>query len=232
MNHGSAKPLNDAMLIQFEFNGCTLALTLRWDSSDFIVFEQIFIREEYLPIVTSSKFPIKQMCIIDAGANIGCTTIYFKTFYPVVNIIAIEPDPKNFERLLENLRLCGFGDIKCLSAAVWHRNGLVQLGRSYRDSRDWSTQVDENGKITVPSRTLQSILQEFQIENIDILKIDIEGAEISIFRNDKMIDAVLSKANHVAIEVHDDWEGVIEHKLVDTGFHLYSKGETLFGQKI
>ena len=210
------------------YKGTRLILNLRWNTSDFVVFEQVIIKEEYAPLIDKNLIsPV----IVDAGANIGCTTIYLKTHYPNSRILSIEPDTSNFKALEENVRRCGFDGIVCLQAALWHENGIVHLGRNFRDSRDWSVQVQPNGDAPVSAGTMGSMLKQMSVEQADILKMDIEGAELDVFLRDLSLADVLRRLTLIAIEVHDDKERQIERVLTQTGFLIFKQGETLFGKK-
>ncbi len=216
------------MHIEIPYKKTRLVLNLRWNSSDFLVFEQVFIKEEYAPLFDKS---LLSPTIVDAGANIGCTTAYLKALYPGASILSIEPDPANFKALEENMVLCGFDGITCMQAAIWNDNGTVQLGRNFGDGRDWSARIQTKGSTLVSAATLFSVLKENSIERADILKMDIEGAELSVFEKDLSLASVIRSLKLIAIEVHDDKEKNIERSLMGAGFSLFKQGETLFGKK-
>lgn len=228
-SHAGIASSDDAcMLVAFPFYGNTVKMKLRWNSSDFLVFEQVFIREEYSPLI-SIKNTVSS--IVDVGANIGCTTIYLKAFFPQARIVAIEADPDNFRSLLENIKLSNLQGVTCLPIAIWHTNQKVSLSRSFRDNRDWSVQISENGITKVEAKTLDSLLKTSRQHSVDILKMDIEGAEVKIFNDDVSIESALKKVKDVAIEVHDDSNNIVRNKLIRAGFTIFEQSETLFGQK-
>ncbi len=215
------------MQIRFRFRERFVVFKLRWHSSDFVVFEQIFIKEEY-QFVTQQHFD--SPWIVDAGANIGCTTVYFKTIYPLAKILAVEADPDNYSVLQENLMLNNLQDVQCVAVALWFENGTVTISRNFKDGRDWSAHVDAHGQTAVTSRTLGTLLESYSINSIDILKMDIEGSERPIFMKDETINASLAKIKCMAIEVHTE-DNLIEERLKQLGFQIFTKGETLFAQK-
>jgi hypothetical protein len=135
---GLATPQEDGMQLEFVLNQTMVSLVLRWNSSDFLVFSQVFIREEYRPLTELKQ---QTPMIIDAGSNIGCTSIYLSTFYKGAKIIAIEPDADNFKQLKKNFLLSGLRDVSCLSIALWQTDGLVSLTNDFRDHRNWSVKV-------------------------------------------------------------------------------------------
>ncbi len=217
----------ETMQIRFRFRERFVIFKLRWHSSDFVVFEQIFIREEY-QFATQQHFD--SPCIVDAGANIGCTTVYFKAIYPFAKILAVEADPDNYSALQENLRLNNLHDVQCAAVALWFENGTVAISRNFKDGRDWSAHVDTQGQTPVTSRTLGTLLESYGINSIDILKMDIEGSERPIFIKDETINESLVKIRCIAIEVHTE-DDLIEKRLRGLGFRMFKKGETLFAQK-
>lgn len=224
---GVIKSSREAMLIKFRFRERLVAFKLRWGSSDFVVFEQIFIKEEYQQAIQQH---FESPWIVDAGANIGCTTVYFKIAYPSAKILAIEADPDNFILLKENLALNDFDDVQSLSAALWFENGTVNISRNFKDGRNWAIHVDDKGQTQVISKTLQTIFKDYSLGSIDILKMDIEGSEQPIFIRDETLPELLGMTKCVAIEVHSE-NNFIAEKLKQLGFQIFTKGETLFAQK-
>jgi FkbM family methyltransferase len=169
-------------------------LIIRPRTSDRFVFEQIFIDEDYdIPIPTSPRF------IVDAGANVGFASIYFANKYPGVKIIALEPAPENFALLLRNT--CHYPGIIPLQAALWWKSEPLRLSRQ-RDS--WACRVEalaENETDAIPGITMVDLLRRFNQSSIDILKMDIEGAEYEVFTDDYLPWLVSTGA--LIVELHD-----------------------------
>jgi len=96
-------------------------IVLRGCTSDFDCFDKIFGQREY-----ESPFPdINPMLIVDAGANIGIATVYYATRYPNTKIIAIEPEPDNFDMLTRNC--AGLPNVALKRAALWPRKESLLL---------------------------------------------------------------------------------------------------------
>jgi FkbM family methyltransferase len=98
------------------------------------------IQSRYLDILSNSEKPI----IIDAGANIGLATLWFKAQYPKATIISIEPDAENFAVLKENV--VASDTTLLINAAVGSLPGSVSL--ILRGGVGWGTQTQqtqENG---------------------------------------------------------------------------------------
>jgi FkbM family methyltransferase len=141
--------------------------------------------------------------IVDLGANVGYTTLWLKQQYPDSMIIAVEPSRSNYELLIRNIELSGHSDIKAINAGIWNRDGyLVQINDEKSDM--WTAQfdvTDSNSSDGVPVVTLNTIMDEYNISMIDILKVDIEGAERHLL-TDTSFDWP-AKVSVLAIETHD-----------------------------
>jgi FkbM family methyltransferase len=143
--------------------------------------------------------------IVDCGANIGCTSVYLLTRYPAARLIAVEPDADN-ARMCQ-INLAPFGTrASVLQAGVWNRDAQLRVERGgFRDGQEWSFQVrecrpGEAGEIEAVS--IPSLLKRSECDHIDILKIDIEGAERLLF--DEECHQWLGRVSCLAIEAHDD----------------------------
>ena len=170
---------------------------LRSGTSDFDVFQQVILRAEYAAVdVPDAKF------IVDAGGNIGLTSFYLLERYPNSKIVLIEPDDENFELAKRNL--ASFGS-RCvlLNAAIWSGGGTVAVQRGkYRDGRHWATQVSaevDASDQTVRSLTVRDVLDEQGWKVLDLLKMDVEGAEREIFAANT---SFLSSTRCCVIELH------------------------------
>ena len=93
-------------------------VVIRMGTSDFKCLEKVFISEEY-----KNPFPIKPRVIVDAGANIGMTSLYFAHEYPGAKIIAIEPEPQTSRCLKRNTR--NISSISLLNGALWNSESRI-----------------------------------------------------------------------------------------------------------
>jgi FkbM family methyltransferase len=187
-------------LVELRVRGIRNPIKLRAKTTDFAVFVQVILNEQYALKLTG---PVKY--ILDAGANVGLASIYFLEHYPTARVIAIEPDPGNFEMC--KLNLAGYSDrVSLVNAAVCSKDGFVSVSRNtYLGGREWATQVvpvDENAEIVVPSKTVKSFIDEFGFPSIDILKMDIEGSELRVFRDGET--QFLSRTACCAVECHGE----------------------------
>lgn len=206
--------------------------------SDYLVFEQIYNFKEYeiiLSIIRLNNFLEEKMVIIDAGANVGYTSMFFNHFLDSPLIYAIEPSLDNFLICKDNFSLNNNEqNMYSYQRALSHEKGLsFNLERDFRDGKDWSitTKNDVNGKVN--GITLNEIITENDIDKITVLKIDIEGAERFIFDINSDV-SFLNVTKIITIEIHDEFNlrDSICSILKSNNFYLLESGELTIGVNI
>jgi len=207
--------------------GMAKPLTIRGNTSDIEVFKQIFIQREYSPLLSLLNVGL----VIDAGANVGFSSAFFLHAFPECEVVAIEPDSKNFAALLGNT--AQFPQrITHIQGALWsHRTNLCINEKLFRSRREWSIQVRkpvENEPGNVQAYGIEDLLLRSYHERISILKVDIEGAEAIVFN--ETCKNWISKVDAIAIELHDDSMFGNASKIFDTaiknhGFDTTTSGE-------
>jgi FkbM family methyltransferase len=142
---------------------------------------------------------MKPRTIIDAGANIGCTTIFFASRYPDARIIAVEPEASNFEMLQSNC--AGLANVFPVHAAIWSHPATLTFVNPY--CGNWAFAMKERDDDGTPVRgiTIPQLIEEFSLSRIDVLKMDIEGGEKEVFSAPDL--SWLDKVGMLAIELHD-----------------------------
>lgn len=119
---------------------------------------------------------------LDIGANIGGYAMFVAADAgPGARILAIEPQPNIYERLVYNILQNPFGTIKALDCAVADRDGEITLFVDAKNSGETSMRTvhsDAAGaQIRVSAKTLAGIVQDEGFDHIDAVKLDVEGAE-------------------------------------------------------
>ncbi len=118
--------------------------------------------------------------IIDCGSYIGTSILYFKVNYPNAIVNGFEPDETNFSLVEENLKNWNFPDTRVTNAAIWINNGSISFHAKGSMASKIETGANHDGdKKTVTCVRLRDLLNE----EIDFLKIDIEGAEYEVLKD-------------------------------------------------
>jgi FkbM family methyltransferase len=164
-------------------------------TSDLACYRQVIASKEY-----DFSYPGNIRTIIDAGAYVGFSAIFFAKKFPDAVILAIEPDPDNFTLLQRNTR--AFPQITPIRGAIWGETKQLSVVDS--GGREWGFQTVDStptrSRSIVAALTMETLLETYSIERVDILKVDIEGAERQVFAHaDRWIDRVGS----IVIELHD-----------------------------
>lgn len=133
--------------------------------------------------------------IVDCGANIGLSIIYFKTLFPSSEIMAFEPDPKVFEILNSNIISCKYDNVTIVNKAIWHNDTTLKFYSEGADGGRTAIESDFNNIIEVKAISLREYLNK----KVDFLKIDIEGAEYLVLSN---ISDLLLNVDRLFVEYH------------------------------
>lgn len=161
------------------------------DSPSFLFqFKEIFKTEIY-KFAPKSRKPI----IIDCGSNIGLSILYFKINYPEAKILGFECDKDIFEVLKFNVESNKLSEVKLIPKAVWIEETELSFLPDYSDGGKLEFESTNNNLVKVNSIRLKDFLNQ----EIDFLKIDIEGAEIEVIKD---CQDVLYNVNNLFIEFH------------------------------
>jgi len=134
--------------------------------------------------------PQKGNIVIDAGAHVGVYTIEVaKAVGNEGRVIAIEPDPDNFRMLKFHIALNRLNNVVALRLALGSRIGktqLFRLGPPHNVISDVATSTLLKQKTLVKCRvhivTLDFLCCKLKVKNVDILKLDVEGAEVEVLK--------------------------------------------------
>lgn len=166
------------------------------DSTSFIAGVNEIFKGDIYKFKPDSKSPL----ILDCGANIGLATIYLKNLYPGSRIVAFEPDQAIAKIYQQNIESFEFQNVDLHAKAVWIEETVLNFkedgGFSGRlvDSSE-PTNIDQISQVETIS------LLEFLDQQVDLLKIDIEGAETEVL---KQIAPLLKNVKNMFIEYHSE----------------------------
>ena len=181
--------------LSLQIPGSRSPFFFREATADAWVFRQIFVQRQYEVEVSPEPH-----LIIDAGANIGCASVFFACRYPQATILAIEPDAANFEML--KINAAPYRNIVPIRAAVWGRPEVLAIANPNSKSWEFQTRQATAGDVnTVVGLTIDELLTWANAPRIDILKIDIEGAEKQVFSGP--CDRWLGRVSAIFAELHD-----------------------------
>lgn len=168
-------------------------ITLRRNTSDLEVAMQILENRDY-----AINVDFEPRLIVDAGANIGISSLFFAKRFPSATIHAIEPDPENFDLLRANCR--GVPNIVPHQAALWPRRTALSVKDAKAEKWMFSFRESPGNGLT-EAITMSDVIQLAQPGVVDILKLDIEGGEKELFSNGASKWLPLVKI--IIIELHD-----------------------------
>lgn len=166
---------------------------LRPGSVDNCVFKQIFLKQDLnLPILDE----ILPETVLDLGANIGMSSLYLANRFPNAKIVGVEPDESNGEMYKKNL--IHFPNVNFILAPIRGDHKKVEMKDYGRGESGYVAEESENGIVSI---TISDILNQFGWKSIDIIKMDIEGSEKSVFEEN--YESWLPKTKVLFVELHE-----------------------------
>lgn len=209
------------------------------------IYSEIFTEQQYLRngIVINEGD-----CIFDVGANIGLFSLFVNRIQPQVKIYAFEPIKETFLTLEENIRLHNLNNIQLFNCGITSENNPEKIfifypnmagnsttkpGEMIADGDDVKDEIDseliedlfvdffrEEQQVKCAVRTLSSVIQELGIKAIDLLKIDVEGAEYEVLEGIEEND--WPKIKQIVGEVHNKKGRLdkIQNLLTSQGFKI------------
>lgn len=168
---------------------------LRKDMKDQETFLEVFQQHIY-----NSPLSFEPKTIIDAGANSGLASLYFKLRFPEASIVALEIESENVKMIRKNLE--NFSDIDIQEKALYYKKAYFKVENPYNATNSFVIkEVPKEAGYEIESTTIDAILAEKNWDTVDILKIDIEGSEKELFENN--YQNWLPKVKTIYIETHD-----------------------------
>ncbi len=206
-----------------------------------LIYNEIVVKQEYFQNGLSVA---GARCVIDIGANVGIFTMTAKRNAPDAVIYAVEAIPDTFHVLERNVDLLGGSDVHVYNLAMGSQDhgemtftfypnmpGNSTANRALKDDNkpvmdqvfgkevaDFLYQAETR---TVPVRTLSSLIREHGISSIDFLKVEVEGAEISVL--DGIEETHWSIIKQIAVEAHTPGlQEQVRDTLIRHGFQVYT----------
>ena len=197
-------------------------LHIRVRTTDLSVYNEIFLGGQY-----SFELPRCPRTIVDVGANIGLTSVFYAHKYPDSKIIAIEPEASNFHMLTKNAR--PYPNIIPIHAALWSRDGEISIREPDPTTGTygkWGFATYEGEGTRVRAITMRTLMMNMNLGSIGLLKVDIEGAEKEVFENCDWMERI----GCLAIELHDRFKPGCSAAVNSAarGFSKFQHGETMY----
>jgi FkbM family methyltransferase len=185
-----------AVLYRFRPAGISRNVYLRTYAGDIDIFYEVFWKEVY---ASPDLDPEHIHTLVDLGANVGMASLYFSKAFPKARIFAVEPDPENFGCLEANLQ----EEINAKRLVALHAGIAVADGTAFIEKKEKayniSLSTDTRSDIEVRILSMNTLLRESKLDQIDLLKIDIEGWEDQLFSRDT---EWLQRVRHIIMECH------------------------------
>lgn len=171
-------------------------MVVRIGTTDVSVLQQVFGERQY-----DTALPSAPKRIIDAGANIGLAAVFFANKYPEAEIVAIEPEESNFKML--TLNAGPYPNIRAVRGGLWSHAGKLVLVDPDLGNHGFQTvgsDAGESAEAGVAAFTVESLMTLMKWDGVDLLKVDIEGAEKEVFESS---ESWIGRVGTVMIELHD-----------------------------
>jgi FkbM family methyltransferase len=200
-------------------------ITLRDSEADFDVFRDFYIKNDYVKTIPDAKV------VIDAGAHIGCSVLWYATKYPSAQIFAVEANQKNHQQLTKNTQ--HLKNVMVYQAALSGEANLImeqedKRAETLKYSYSYSFKESKSADSGLKSISIPEIMKQNNLTELDVVKIDIEGGEVEVFS--KNVDWVKA-TKQIVVEMHDykrkGCSKVFWQTFADLNFAIEFSGENL-----
>lgn len=211
-------------------SGRNIPIHIRTYSGDFDIFYEIFWRKTYY--IPEELFSSDHKVIMDLGANVGLTSVFFALHYPEAKIYALEAEEENYKVLEKNVSFSN--NIVSEHAAIDTKDGVVFLSSPDLSYNFKILDKGEKNGSPVKAYSMFTYMNTLGIDHIDLLKIDIEGLEQFLLKDN---NEWLKKVDNIIIELHHPYTmDQLRQDLLPFGFkvfppHSFNRLEMIFATK-
>ncbi len=203
-------------ILKVAIPGYLYPVFLRNNPSDTQIFTQIFLREEL-------KIDLKKTpkTIIDGGANIGFASVYLKNKYPNATVYSVEPEKSNYEVLLKNTSF--YNNMICYNCGIWNKDGRLKITNKEAGNESFivtELNSSEDNIDAINAITINKIVEDNNIQNIELIKLDIEGSEGKVFEDN--YKEWLAISENILVEIHNWIDIDAEKKVMKAMDNKYS----------
>ena len=210
-------------LHRLPLKGIEHALFLREGRSDPFFFGQIFLDQEFGPTRT-----LEVSSIIDLGGNAGLASVWFLNTFPRAKLVTIEANPDNYPSLEANLAPYGDRPTVVKGGVWWRRTPLALIRRQNEGDAGVREAVPGDDPATlIDGWDIPALMERGGFTHIDLLKIDIEGAEVELLLNGA--ERWLPQVRNLSVELHGpECETALERALAPYTYQRQVLGELIF----
>ncbi len=214
---------DDGTIHLFPLRNLSHPLQLRSGRSDFFFFGQIFLDQEFAPVRDADIHSV-----MDLGGNIGLASVWFLNTFPSSRVLTVEANPQNYDMLARNLQPYGERAMVARGGVWWREASLtVVSGQNEGDARVREALPEDGPSATVRGWDIPALMLLGGFTTIDMLKVDIEGAETVIFQRNT--DHWLPLVRNLSIETHGrDSQTVVAAALAPYDYTKIVRGELTF----
>lgn len=193
------------------------------------IYKEVFVDRCY-DVTLDTDHPV----ILDIGANSGLFALRLKQLYPLAKIFCFEPFPPNFAQLERTIALNGLENVTPIRKAIGAHPGLGKLFIHKRNMGGHSFYAGEARSadhVDVEVIDLASVLSDVR-QQIDLLKVDCEGAEFDILMS--LAPAEARQIRRIIVETTSDLYdvGLLNEKMSSLGYqHQPRKDLSMYVQR-
>jgi FkbM family methyltransferase len=167
---------------------------------DVPIIREVIHEKEY-DFLKSQIEHIKEPNILDVGAHIGLFSICMLNIVPSAHILSVEAGPDTFQMLTNNVERAKSEKAatwKAINRAAWSDSSIIKFNDA---GMSMSQQVNKDGKIEVSGVSLAELIEMSGADKIDLMKVDIEGAEEEFLC---ATPEILKNIDRLVIELHNE----------------------------
>lgn len=176
------------------------------------IYREIYFEGVYIDVLNQKK----DMVIVDVGANIGVTVDHFRHY--AKKLYAIEPDPTHFTALKKNKEFNNWDNVELFEVALSNKDGeaTISINPGNRTTNSITNNYGQGGS-SVKTVAMDTFFEENNIDEVDFMKFDPEGAEELILYSEGF-KKVAHKIKAIECEFHHgDWMNIVKY-LEELGF--------------
>ncbi len=192
-----------------------------------LLFRSAFCKLAWEPVTARfiKKMMLSKRCVVIAGAHIGYYPLIASMTNPKAEIFTFEPNPFNFSRLVENIKLNNTSNINVFDIALGDAIGNQKMFFDFGQSSLVDSRSNHSGEGMVEVNTLDNFFADKEILP-DLMIFDAEGYEPNILRGaDEMLDKahpdLIFELNPKSLRVANSSPEQLASILIDKGYFLF-----------